>query len=189
MNEQAIGKNIRTLRVQTGLTLSALAKKADITKSALSKIETCQSSPPVSTLIRIARGIGVPVARFFEEQKKDPDFVLTPRGKGQIVKGDGSRLGYSYEALALEMRDKYVEPFILTIKPEDPAGTFHHSGQEFVYMLSGRADFKVGKENFILNKGDSLFFDSTKVYKIKAIGKQAAKFLCVFIQESPRTKK
>jgi transcriptional regulator with XRE-family HTH domain len=180
MNKQNIGKNIRKLRVQAELTLTSVAKKADLTKSTLSKIETGQTSPPISTLIRIANAMTI--VEFFVNEDTKPTYVFTKSGKGQIVIQNGSQFGYSYEALALGKPDKYVEPFLLTINPGDPPGQFHHSGQEFIYMLSGSMDFTVGKDRFMLKAGDSLFFDSKYLHKTHVVGKRPAKFLCIFIQ-------
>lgn len=185
MNERIIGRNIRKLRSQASLTVTAAAKKAGLTKSTLSKIETSQISPPISTLIRIAKALGVPIVDFFAEEKKEPPYVLTRQGKGQIVIGSGSQFGYSYEALALEKKHKYVEPFLLTISPDDPPGKFHHSGQEFIYMLSGCMDFTISQDKFRLKKGDSLFFDAGAVHKTHVAGKRPAKFLSIFIQDAP----
>lgn len=182
MDEQNIGKNIRKLRTQAGFTLTSIAKKADLTKSTLSKIETGQTSPPISTLIRIARSMNVPIVDFFAEENKEPAYVLTRKGQGQIVIQNGSQFGYSYEALALKKQHKYVEPFLLIINPDDPPGQFHHNGQEFIYMLSGSMDFAVGKNQFRLKTGDSLFFDSKHLHKTHVVGKRPAKFLCIFIQ-------
>ena len=186
MNEQNVGNNIRKFRTQAGFTLTSIAKKADLTKSTLSKIETGQTSPPVSTLIRIARAMNVPIADFFAEGDKEPEYVLTRKGQGQIVIQNGSQFGYSYEALALGKQHKYVEPFLLTINPDDPPGQFHHRGQEFIYMLSGVIDFTFSGEVFRLKAGDSFFFDSSCPHGTKIVGKKAARFLCVFIQEKTR---
>jgi transcriptional regulator with XRE-family HTH domain len=49
-----------------------VAKKADITKSTLSKIETGQISAPISTLIRIAKAMNLPVVLFFVEDIFNP---------------------------------------------------------------------------------------------------------------------
>ena len=189
MNERIVGRNIRKLRIQAGLTLTVVAKKAQLTKSTLSKIETGQTSPPISTLIRIARAMNVPLVEFFIDEAKEPAYVLTRKDKGQRVIHNGSQFGYSYEALALEKRDKYVEPFLLTISPADPAGQFYHSGQEFIYMLSGCMDFAVGEDQFSLKKGDSLFFDSSHLHKTRVAGKHPAKFLCIFIQDVLTTRR
>jgi transcriptional regulator with XRE-family HTH domain len=182
MNEKAIGANIRRIRLQSKQTLAETSKKANLTKSALSKIETGQISPPISTLIRIAKAIKVPVVELFVDEQQQPPYVLTRKDKGRILTRDGSKFGYSYESLALEKSDKYVEPFVLTVSPDDPPGQFHHSGQEFIYMLSGCLEVTVCEETMKLRTGDSLYFDSSHVHKLQAIGKRKARFICVFVQ-------
>jgi transcriptional regulator with XRE-family HTH domain len=186
MDEGIIGNNIRTLRDRAGLTVTALALKSQMTKSTLSKIETGQISPPISTLLRIAEALDVTISEFFLEPEKSPLYVLTRKGQGRIITRDGSKLGYSYEGLALEMKKKIGEPFLLTIRPGDPPGQFQHGGQEFVYMLSGQMEFTVGGEALTLNPGDSLYFDPTHVHNTRVLGKSPAKFICVFMQDIPK---
>ncbi|MDO9541825.1 MAG: XRE family transcriptional regulator [Kiritimatiellia bacterium] len=186
MNEQSIGRNIRHLRQEAGLTLTALSHKAKMTKSTLSKIETGRVSAPISTLLRIAEAMEVTISEFFMEEAANPSFVLTRKGRGRLTSRDGSQWGYSYEALALEMKYKIGEPFLLSIQPGDPKGQFQHGGQEFIYMLSGRMIFTVGEQVLRLNPGDSLYFDPTHVHTTQVLGKQPARFICVFLQNLPR---
>jgi transcriptional regulator with XRE-family HTH domain len=182
MNEQLIGLNIRNIRLAGKWTLTALAHEASLTKSTLSKIENGQISTPISTLLRIAKALDVPVTKFFSEDKIEPDYVLTKKGEGKIVQHDGSKLGYAYEALALEKADKCVEPFLLTINPQDPPGEFYHEGQEFIFMLSGIMEFTIGDTVLKLEEGDSLYFNSGITHKTKNPGLKAATFICVFMQ-------
>jgi transcriptional regulator with XRE-family HTH domain len=182
MDERTIGSTIRQLRTAAGLTLTALAKKAELTKSTLSKIENGQVSSPIATLMRLADALGVPLAEFFAEPQADPVYILTRKGKGRIISKDGSRFGYAYEGLALDMRHKSAEPFVLTIRPEDGVGEFKHGGEEFIYMLSGRLRFTLGKEEITLGPGDSIYFDPRQVHTTKALGKSPARFICVFVQ-------
>ncbi|MFH1477348.1 MAG: XRE family transcriptional regulator [Verrucomicrobiota bacterium] len=182
MNEQIIGANIRRLRQRSGLTLTALAKKAMMTKSALSKIETGQTSSPISTLLRIAATLEATIAEFFIEETTNPPFILTRKGEGQIISRDGSQWGYAYEALALKLKQKIGEPFLLTIRPGDPKGQFQHGGQEFIYMLSGQMEFSIGGTVLKLNPGDSLYFDPALLHTTKVTGKHPAVFLCIFMQ-------
>lgn len=182
MNEQKIGQNIRNIRKQMGKTLTELAQQAEITKSTLSKIETGQISSPVSTLIRIAEAIGVSLAEFFQDSGNDPKYTLTRKGEGKIITQDGSKFGYSYEGLALDMPNKSAEPFILTIQPGDPVGEFQHGGQEFIYMLSGKIEFSIDDTVLKLSPGDSLYIDPSVPHKTKVISKSPAKFICMFIQ-------
>lgn len=185
MEEREIGANIRRLRQERGLTVTAVARRAALSKGTVSKIETGSSSPPVATLLRIATALNVPLARLFAEQQADPPFVLTRKGRGRIITRDGTRFGYSYTALALEAAHKTMEPFLLTIRPGDPVGRFEHGGEEFIYMLDGQLEFTVGESELVLHRGDALYFDPTQVHTTRAVGRKAAQFLCMFVQERP----
>ena len=184
MNEQDMAQRIRKLRQRAGLTLTAAASKAELTKGALSKIETAQISPPISTLMRIAKALSVSITDFFVDAVPEPAYVLTRKNHGTLVSRNGSQFGYSYEALALKKPGKIVEPFVLTINPTDPPGEFHHQGQEFIFMLSGRMEFTIADECFILRTGDSLYFDSQHIHKTQVLGDRPARFICLFIQDT-----
>jgi transcriptional regulator with XRE-family HTH domain len=184
MDERTIGSTIRQLRTAAGVTLTALAKKAELTKSTLSKIENGQLSSPIATLLRIADALDVPLAEFFVEAQAEPGFVLTRKGKGRVITQDGTRFGYAYEGLALDMRQKAAEPFILTIRPEDGSGEFRHDGEEFIYMLTGRMRFTVGDDEMVLGPGDSLYFHPRLKHTTKTLGKKPARFICVFVQKA-----
>lgn len=187
MDEATIGANIRRLRERGGCTVTQLAQAAQLSKATLSKIETGRISSPVSTLLRIADALDTPLAEFFLESDTQPPYVLTRAGQGRILSRDGSQFGYSYEALAPGLRRKHAEPFLLTIRPGDPVGEFRHGGQEFIYMLAGRLAFTVGADRLILRKGDALYFDPTLVHRTEVLGKTAARFLCLFLQDPAAT--
>lgn len=57
-----IGENITRLREAQGLTVSELARRADMEKSNLSPIEKGKINVTVRTLVKIADGLGVGVA-------------------------------------------------------------------------------------------------------------------------------
>lgn len=186
VNEHIIGTTIRQLRLSAGLTLTALATKADLTKSTLSKIETGQVSAPISTFIRIADALEVRLADFFTELKQPPPYVLTRKGKGRVITRDGSKFGYAYEALGLEMPHPQIEPFLLTVHPGDEGATFRHGGQEFIYVLSGKIAFTIGGEVLMLKPGDSLLFDPMQEHRVQVMGKTSAQFLAIFTQDHPK---
>lgn len=180
INEQILGQNIRALRAAAGESLDVVARRAGITKSTLSKIENGQTSSPIATLLAIAKALNVRISDFFHEEAA-PRWALTRKGKGLGIVRDGSRLGYTYEALAAGFPGKAVEPFLLTVSPGDKEGKFQHPGHEFLHVLSGRIAFTVGEERMELGAGDSLYFDATIPHRLKLLGKAPAKFLCLFI--------
>ena len=183
MDEKTVGNVIRNLRLKKGFTLEQVALKAGVTKSTLSKIETGQISSPISTFMRIGDALSVELAEFFYEPKQKPDFILTRKGKGKRIVRDGSKFGYTYEALALEMPGKKAEPFLLTKKTTDPSGRFQHGGEEFLYILSGKMEVTIGTNTERLYPGDSIYFNPTLPHSSKVLGKQPIRCLCVMIQD------
>lgn len=182
MDERQIGLNIRSLREGRGLSLTEAAKRAGLSKSTLSKIETAKVSSPISTLLTIAGMLQVHLSRFFAESDNAPDYVVTRRGKAPVISCGGTQYGYSYQALALEMPEKLAEPFLLTVRPGDKRGIFQHEGQEFIHILSGRMRMNVGTDKVVLESGDSLYFDPRQAHSCEAMDRKAVRFLCIFIQ-------
>jgi transcriptional regulator with XRE-family HTH domain len=57
-----LGKRVRSLRVERGMTLQGLAQAASVSVSMLSSVERGQKAATVVVLARIAEGLGVPLA-------------------------------------------------------------------------------------------------------------------------------
>ncbi len=74
--EHEIGKNIRMIRKLKELTLEDLAKKTGFTKGYLSKVENSEKAPPVSTLLNIARVMGVSMSKLFGEGHEQTSLSL-----------------------------------------------------------------------------------------------------------------
>ncbi len=189
MNEKVIGETIRAIRESKGASLTAVADAAGISKGALSKIEKAQVSAPISTLLRVAKALNVHLSRFFTDPKGSPDYVVTRKGKAPVITRGGSEFGYTYQALALEMSDKLADPFLLTISPGDKRGIYRHGGEEFIYVLNGKMEMTLGSESFVLNAGDSIYFDPSYKHSCAALGSKPVRMIAVFIQDDRTPKK
>ena len=57
--------------------------------------------------------------------------------------------------------DLTVEPYLITLQDSsDVFPVFQHDGLEFIYMLEGEVVYRHGDKSYILEPGDSLFFDA-----------------------------
>mgnify|MGYP001202690538 CR=1 FL=1 len=54
-----VGKNLRHLRIQRGLSLERLAKVSGVSRAMLSHVELGQSAPTIVTLNKIAKGFEI----------------------------------------------------------------------------------------------------------------------------------
>lgn len=74
-----VGRNLRRLRLDRGLSQEALAHDADISSSFLSQIENGLRSPTVTLLDDLARTLRAPIIEFFSESKAASKGL--PRGR------------------------------------------------------------------------------------------------------------
>jgi mannose-6-phosphate isomerase-like protein (cupin superfamily) len=74
-----------------------------------------------------------------------------------------------------------MEPFMLTVHPEhvDPAKVFEHPGEEFIFVMEGSCEYVVGDEKYLLEPGDSLYFDANKPHAPRPKN-GPVKFLAIF---------
>jgi len=71
-----IGTHIRRLRLQQRRTQQEIASVCGFTKSLLSKIESNTVTPPVATLVKIARSLGTSVSTGGDTVPRELDFGL-----------------------------------------------------------------------------------------------------------------
>ncbi|MEN3267769.1 helix-turn-helix transcriptional regulator, partial [Pseudonocardia sp.] len=65
----SIGPKVRALRRERGLTLQQLAHAADVSTASVHKVERGDMVPTVTTLLKIAGALGVPVRLFVEDSE------------------------------------------------------------------------------------------------------------------------
>lgn len=164
-----------------GMSAGALAQVSGISASMLSRIERGLVSPSVETLERLARGLHVPVSRFFGDQARRTDFCHVRAGQGLVVDRIGAVADYRYELLGHSLSGNlFVEPYLVTLLPgADPYVTFQHPGLKFLYFLSGEVAYCYGGKSVAVGAGDSLLFDAAALHGIEAIHSGPVAYLSV----------
>lgn len=176
-----VGKQIRALRLAVGMAASALAKKAGLSRSMLSRIEHGLVSPSIEALDRISVALDMPISRFFVDQVRRTDFSFVPAGKGLRVEREGVIRGYNYELIGhLLSGNLFVEPYRVELTAEaEPYTTFQHPGTKLLYFLSGRLKYRYGSRLITVGAGDTLLFDATALHGAEAILERPASYLSV----------
>ncbi|MCB4203809.1 cupin domain-containing protein [Deferribacterales bacterium Es71-Z0220] len=163
----SIGNNIKKVLSEKNITIENLSKFTGIDVYQLSDYINEKSSPSVSDLLKIASCLDTDIYSFiygqeFEGKKAQK---TTPATRVKISRKDA----YSYESLAPLYPGKHIEPFIVEIEKKENPEISIHSGEEFHYVLAGKLKITVGEEEFILDEGDSLYFDSSVAHSINSI--------------------
>ena len=179
--EESVGKNIKVIRKQKSITLKELADRTGFTKSYVSKIEKSKKAPPYSTVIKIAMALEVEVTYLLNEHLSDFSDIrisFSKNNNGKIVETLGSSYGYKYEALGFTKPGKNMQPFIVEAA-FDEKSMFQHEGEEFIYVLEGMYQFIYDGKEYIMERGDSVYFDSGVPHSAKSLGEKKAKVLAV----------
>jgi transcriptional regulator with XRE-family HTH domain len=184
MNEaiKQIAQRLQGLREVLELTPEELANECHISVEEYLAAESGNADLSVSMLQKIARQYHVELdALMFGEEPKVSSYFLTRAGRGVSVERTKA---YKYQSLAAGFRNRKADPFIVTVEPASDDTPIHlnsHEGQEFNLVLSGRMLMTINGKELILNKGDSLYFDSSKLHGMKALDGQTVRFLAIIL--------
>ncbi|WP_067825861.1 helix-turn-helix domain-containing protein [Nocardia inohanensis] len=179
--ERVIGRQVRALRLASGLSVGDMAARVGISKAMLSKIENAQTSCSLSTLARLAAGLDVPVTSLFRGADTKGEAVFTRAGHGSAIVGRGSRVGHHYELLgALRGQHKRLEPVLVTLtEASETFPLFQHAGTELLYMLEGVMVYGHGDSEYTLRPGDSLLLDGEGPHGPHELVRLPIRFLAV----------
>ncbi|MFO7742377.1 MAG: XRE family transcriptional regulator [Anaerolineae bacterium] len=151
-----IGKRLRRLRHDQGLTLAELGRQVGLSASYLSQIERDITMPSLSKLTAIARELGVGVGHFFEDDRSSVHVVKSNEGK-RIERTKDTVM----ELMSGAPLDKSIQPCRVVCQPgasrEQPPV---HSGEGFCFVLEGQLTVTVGEETFVLDAGDSIHYQA-----------------------------
>jgi transcriptional regulator with XRE-family HTH domain len=157
-SEVNVGRRLRELRSERGLSIRALAEKSGLNVNTLSFIENGKTSPSVSTLQQVAAALELPINAFFETQTPPQSIVYQKAGNRQsavFTHGTLADLGTGFSRPGLE-------PFVVTLERQADSGDtpIVHTGLEFVYCMDGCIEYEVDGQAFTMEPGDSLLFEA-----------------------------
>jgi transcriptional regulator with XRE-family HTH domain len=160
----ALGEKLRTLRLRKSMGLVELGKHTGLSAAMLSKLERGKLFPTLPTLLRIAIVFGVGLEYFFTDERKR-HVVAIARKKERMRFPDspgGSSIAYNFESLDFKATERKLNAFYAEFEPVAPEKSrpHQHPGVELLYLISGKLDLTIGSEQFCLEEGDAIYFDS-----------------------------
>jgi transcriptional regulator with XRE-family HTH domain len=182
-----VGERVKRAREKRGLSLLDISRRTGIDVSLLSDIEEGQSAPPLGTVIKLAKALEMKMGYFISGDELRP-FTIVHRGNRKVVSRYDSKrdkhYGYGYESLAPYKKDRHMEPFLVTLQPattEEERSA--HDGQEFIFVLTGSMEVRLGEEIHVLEPGDAIYYDSTVPHLVKCHGRETTRILAVLYTE------
>ncbi|MDR2181968.1 MAG: cupin domain-containing protein [Treponema sp.] len=168
-NIAQIPGRIRELREVEEISVIDLARDIGLDAGEYEKYETGEKDIPISALYKIADCLGVDATVLLtgEDPRMDTASVCR-RGQGVEIQ---RYPGYEFSSLAYNFKGRTLEPLLVYLDPSKaPAPPVTHYGQEFNYVIEGSVKVTVGAREYILEAGDSIYFDASLPHGQSALG-------------------
>ena len=174
-----LGARIKNWRENQGMSRQQLAESTGLTEQFITTLEEENLCPSIGPLQKIARALNVRLGTFMDDQiSRDP--IISRKNEREIdltiQRAQGKRAAFIFHSLAHGKSDRAMEPFFVEILPE-PEGDRNlssHQGEEFIMLQYGRLKVVYGNEEFVLEPGDTIYYNSIMPHYVGADGGEPA---------------
>ncbi len=167
-----LGRRIKRLRIDRGLTLKDLEARGGISATHVSEIERGKASPTVGALGRIALALGVRPALLVPAPELPAAHVVRAADREALVLRRGP---LQVAPLAGPIQGSRLAVHRLTIAPGEGVALEHrHEGEEWLTVLAGAVEVRFGDERHALGAGDALHFRAHRPHAYVNTGRIAA---------------
>lgn len=182
-----ISERIKGMREMLNISAEEMAK---VTQTPIDKYfaaENGNSDFTFTFLLKCAQRFKVDIVELLTGSNPTLSFYTVVRkGGGLPIE---RRKGFDYKHLAYLLKDKMVEPFLVTVpynqeEQNIPLYYSTHAGQEFDYILKGSLKVELDRHVEILNAGDSVLYDSGHPHGMIAMNGADCQFLAIVIPKS-----
>ena len=178
-----VGVRLRAVRTSQKVTLMELAKRSGVDAGTISRIETGHMSGTLESHIRLAGALGLKVTELYagiEEARARNAVTLQPSSRhGDVYVHQAGKS--SMAMLTADILRKKLMPVLVTIEPggstqreEAKVGT-----EQFLYVLEGACEARVGDATHLLKRGSSLYLDASIPHSLRNPGPKPARCLSV----------
>lgn len=153
--KKSFGRRMKALRQEAEISMETLASDTGCSIERLQRIEADRVLPTVSEVIRISKALSVDPGSFLSAEEKESH-------KRKIEAYRKRTEAYSYTPLTPGAKTKHMKAFLVQIDPcsDHDMVEYQHEGEEFIYVLKGKLEIRVGEHLRMLEQGQSIHFNS-----------------------------
>jgi len=179
-----ISYRIKEIRKEKQITIQELANSAGVSKGLISQIENNRTIPSLPVLMNIIHSLNLDLTVFFKDiyANNHREKVLIMRSSDyKSLKKETSK-GFDYQRiLTRNIHAGPVDFVLLTLKKGSKRNKMVVTDAfEYKYVVKGRVNYLIEDNNYILEEGDSIFFDGRLGHNLSNIGDSDAVMLVVY---------
>jgi transcriptional regulator with XRE-family HTH domain len=179
-----IGQNIKSKRTEKNITLEELAQRAGVTKGLISQIENNRTVPSLPVLLNLIHGLDEDIKSFFDDMHEhfnNGHVLIVRRGEEKPFQKEPVK-GFSYQRIFTKSITTQAVDFVL-LELKKGAGRkqmIRTDAFECKHILKGKIEYEIESEKYILNEGDTLFFDGRARHRLRNAGNSDATILVAY---------
>lgn len=179
-----ISNKIKEIRKARNITVQQLAEKAKVSKGLISQIENNRTVPSLPVLMNIVYALQLDPTDFFKDISLtgNRQKVWVIRSKDYQVFEKEKAKDFVYKRIMTRNLDGGPTDFILlSLKKGARRNKIVYTDAfEYKYVIKGKVEYQIEDETYILEEGDSIFFDGRQGHKPSNIGNGEAVMLVVY---------
>jgi len=179
-----ISNKIKEIRKNKRITVQHLANKAKVSKGLISQIENNRTVPSLPVLMNIVHALQLDLTDFFKDISPNNNHqkVFIIRAKDYKPFEKETAKGFLYKRIFTRNLHGGLADFILLSLEQGARRSqiVHTDAFEYKYVLKGKVEYLIEGKKYILEEGDSLFFDGRLGHKPSNIGKADAMMLVIY---------
>lgn len=181
-----IAERMRGLRMDLGISTEEMARLVEMTEEEYLNCEAGKQDFSFTFLYKAAKRLGLDISELITGSSPTLSvYTHVKKGKGLRIE---RRKGLKYQSLAYLLKSRNAEPFVVEAPYDEAADKGEiqqrgHEGQEFDYILSGSLRIKIDDHEFIMEAGDSVYYDASHRHGMVATKGQPCVFLAVVIKD------
>jgi len=184
MKTEKVGQRIRTFMARQELSLETLAQRTGLESGFLSTVIEDDVYPSLGPLLKIARALDVRLGTFLDDQISSDPLVVRRDDRKQemsMLRGKDKPVALKFYSLGSGKSDRHMEPFYVELLPESEKARdmSSHEGEEFIVVYAGRVEVSYGTEIYVLEAGDSIYYNSIVPHYVSCKGAQPAAIYAV----------
>ncbi|WP_314947317.1 XRE family transcriptional regulator [Bradyrhizobium cosmicum] len=175
-----LGSRVKRLRTQAGLTLEEFASQSGVSRAMLSKVERGEKSPTLAIIVRIAKGLNVSMSTLMGAEP-DPAQVAVIRKANRLAFRD-PETGFERHNLSPSHLDNDLEFLLHRIPPGESSGElppYKVPTEKYLVVHEGQLTVQTGEANYVLDTGDSFYFDVRESYRFINAGRTPCAYYLV----------
>lgn len=164
-----VGKNLKRLRTERGLSLERLAQSSGVSRAMLGQVELGQSAPTINVLWKMARALDVPFSALITSNQTSGAKVLRNEAAKRLMSSDGSFQSRALFPFDEPRRVEFYE-LKLSAKGVEKAEAHAPGTTENLVVAKGQVQIVVGAETHALEAGDAILFEADQPHVYRNAG-------------------